>query len=48
MDRYWPSAAVGIAVTAAVTVAFANLLVGAIIGASAAIVMAWEQRSSGD
>ncbi len=47
MQRYWPSAAVGLAVTAAITIAFSNLLVGALIGASAAIVMVWEQRSSG-
>jgi len=48
LARYWPSAAIGLAVTGAVSVAFANVLVGAIIGASVGIVMAWEQRHSGD
>ncbi len=47
MPRYWPSLAIGAAVTLAVTIAFANLIVGVIIGASAGIIMAWEQRHSG-
>jgi ABC-type dipeptide/oligopeptide/nickel transport system permease subunit len=47
LPRYWPSVAVGAAVTLAVTVAFANVIVGLILGASAGIVMAWEQRHSG-
>ncbi len=47
MPRYWPSLAIGAAVALAVTIAFANLIVGVIIGASAGIIMAWEQRHSG-
>lgn len=43
--RNWAPLGVGIAVTAAMTIAFSNLLVGLALGAAAAVVLLWEQRS---
>ncbi len=43
--RNWAPLGVGVAVAAAMTLAFSNVLVGLALGAAAAVALLWEQRA---
>ncbi len=43
LPRFVPSLLVGLVLTAALSFAFSNLWIGAAVGVSAAVVLAWEE-----
>ncbi len=43
--RNWAPVGVGVAVAAAMTIAFSSPLVGVALGTAAAVVLLWEQRA---